>query len=132
MPTERDIRLDNYGISKYAYRELKYFCLQYGEKKQKLAALLGLSAITYSGMPNCKSSVSPVESKLEKAEKLSQEIEMIEQAAIDADSGIYQSLIANVSKGIGFYDLVVPCDKKYFYSKRRKFFYLLAEKKGML
>ncbi|MDF2686467.1 MAG: hypothetical protein K0S55_1649, partial [Clostridia bacterium] len=36
MSDKRDIKLDEFNISNYAYRELKYFCLQYQEKKRKL------------------------------------------------------------------------------------------------
>jgi hypothetical protein len=35
MSNKRDINLRMYGMSKYSYRELKYFCLQYHEKKSK-------------------------------------------------------------------------------------------------
>jgi len=29
MPSKRDLKLDEYNIGKYAYRELHNFCLQY-------------------------------------------------------------------------------------------------------
>lgn len=132
LANARDLKLDSYGISKYAYRELKNFCLQYGEKKQKLAAIRGLSAVTYEGMPHGTDIGDPTQVKAERAERLEADIKLIEQTAIEADSGIYQSLIANVSSGISYFDLIVPCDKKYFYEKRRKFFYILAQKRGMI
>ena len=36
MANKRDLRLHKYGISKYRYRELRNFCLQYGEWRDKL------------------------------------------------------------------------------------------------
>ena len=36
MPMKKDLKLDQYDISPYAYRELHNFCLQYPEKKRRL------------------------------------------------------------------------------------------------
>lgn len=132
MKRQRDLSLDDYGISKNAYRELKYFCLQYGEKKQQLSALRGLSAVTYSGMPHGTGTSNPTQLKAEKTDRLLKDINLIEQSAIEADDGIYQSLIANVTTGASYYDLIVPCDKNTFYSKRRKMFHILALKRNMI
>lgn len=132
MPKHRDLILDDYGISKYAYRELKNFCLQYGEKKQKLSALRGLSAITYSGMPHSTNVSNPTQNNAEKAIKYQKDIELIEQTAIEVDSGIYQGIIANVTTGASYFDLIVPCSKDYFYEHRRIFFYMLAKKRDMI
>ena len=39
MPMKKDLKLDQYDISPYAYRELHNFCLQYPEKKRRLREL---------------------------------------------------------------------------------------------
>ena len=39
LPNKRDLKLDEYDIGKYAYRELHNFCLQYPEKKKRITEL---------------------------------------------------------------------------------------------
>ena len=43
MPNKRDLRMEKYKISTNRYRELKYFCMQYREKKSRLRAITELS-----------------------------------------------------------------------------------------
>ncbi len=138
MPNERDLKLDEYGISKYAYEELKAFCLQYPEKKRKIGDLHNpLRAMNYDGMPHGSGVGEPTARAAELAAILSHDCEMIEQAAIEADSAIYQEILKNVTRhGVGYWQLrcvdEIPCSKKYFYKQRRKFFYILACKKQMI
>lgn len=130
MPNHRKLALNPYLISEYRYRELLNFCRQYGEKKQKLAAERGLSAITYSGMPHGSGTGDPTAEKAERAQKWIQDIELIEEVAKEVDPTIYQSLIANVTnEHTPFEFLSVPCGRRQFYEARRKFFYLLDKKK---
>ena len=44
----RDIKLSDYNISRAKYNELKYFCIQYAEKKQKLQDAYGLKYDCFS------------------------------------------------------------------------------------
>lgn len=135
MPNERDLRLDKYAISKYAYRELKYFCLQYPEKKAELARLHNsqylLHPIDYDGMPHGSTSGNPTVMAGERAAYLSSECELIEQTALETDAGIYPWILLSATQGIPFEELGrVPCGRRQFYEKRRKFFFLLSRKKG--
>lgn len=138
MPNERDIQLDKYEISKYAYRELKYFCLQYPEKKAWLNRLHSsqylLRPTAVDGMPHSSDPGNPTAHAGEKAARLSRDCELIEQTAIEADAGIYQQLLKAVTQDVSYWQLKccdgIPCGKDYFYACRRKFFYLLAKKQG--
>lgn len=116
MPDQRDLNLSSFGISKNAYRELHYFCLQYSEKKRRLHRLTGLN-----------DRLPPLVEQ-----RLRGDLELIEQAAVQADSGIYQQLLENVTEGTCYWDLDVPCSKQYFYKRRREFFRLLAARKQMI
>lgn len=135
MPNERDLKLDKYSISKYAYRELKYFCLQYPEKKAELARLHNsqylLRPTAYDGMPHGSGTGNPTVMAAERALRLSAECELVEQTAIETDAGIYAQLLYSVTNGIPFEELGrVPCGRRQFYEQRRKFFFLLSSKKG--
>lgn len=109
MANKRDIKLDEYNISAYAYRELKYFCYQYGEKKKKMQGGY---------------------------EKVSADVCLIEQAAAEAGAEIYPFLLEAVTTDRSYVNLKmmfdIPCGEKYFNKRRRKFFYLLAKKRGMV
>lgn len=136
MPNERDLKLDEYAISKYAYRELKYFCLQYPEKKRRIADLHNpLRAMNYDGMPHGTSPGEPTARAAELAATLSRDCEMIEQAAIETDSRIYQWLILSVTEGVPYHFLKtlkdIPCGYNYFYQKVHKFFFLLSKKRNL-
>lgn len=125
----RNTHLEKNGISHDKYMELKYFCKQYPEKKEKLCSLSELKAVTYSGMPHGTEIDKPTERMALLKERLQNDIALIEQTAIEADSSIYQEILKNVTEGISYFYLDVPCSKKYFYHAKDKFFILLAEKK---
>lgn len=112
--SKKDIKLDQYHISKEQYRELRYFCLQYPQKKKKR-------------MTNTR---SPVQ------EQYLKDCELIEQTAIEADSEWYQQLIAGVTEDLPWYCLRLrrglALSEKQYNHKRRIFFYLLAKKKKMI
>jgi homoserine kinase len=137
MPNKRDIKLDEYNISKYAYRELSNFCLQYPEKKQKLLDMRNpLKAQQYSDMPHGSGVGDPTAAAAIRAAALAKDTELIEQTAIEADAGIYQYIILAVTQQGVNYEILrvckdIPCGREYFYLRRRLFFYLLAKKRGM-
>lgn len=60
--TERDVNLSEFNISKYAYRELRYFCLQYHEKKEKAAMARSLPGLG-DGMPHGSGVSDPTETR---------------------------------------------------------------------
>jgi len=138
MPNKRDIKLDEYKISKFAYRELSNFCLQYPEKIKNLKDLRDpLKAQQYSDMPHGSGVGDPTMESAIRAAQLSKDTELIEQTAIETDTGIYQYIILAVTEQGVNYEILkalkgIPCGKNYFYTRRRYFFYLLAKKKGML
>jgi len=96
MPQNRDINLNNYNISKNAYRELLYFCLQYPEKKIKTN--------DPCAERDCK---------------------IIEQIAIKAAPEFYDALIKNIAFGTQYRYLNIPCGINQFYLARKKFYYFL-------
>jgi hypothetical protein len=137
MPNKRDIRLDNYNISKYAYRELSNFCLQYPEKKQELLDMRNpLKCQQYSDMPHSSSVGEPTAIAAERAVKLSVDTELIEQTAIDTDAIMYQYIILSATQGVPYCYLKslknIPCYEREFIRLRRLFFYKLALKRGMI
>lgn len=129
MPNQKDLNLEKYEISKYRYRELKNFCLQYNEKKQQLTALRGLGAVIYNDEPHGSGISNPTAAKAERAQQLARDIDLIEQTVMEVDSVNYDSLLANVTATNLPYEYLSPaCGRRQFYEGRRKFFYLLDKK----
>lgn len=126
---KRDMKLSDYNISRAKYNELKYFCMQYEEKKQKLNKSYGIKAVVNDGMPKGNLPGNPVERTAIQNAMLRKDIELIEQTAVEADPEIYQWLMKNVTEGIPYEWLNVPAGRRQFYESRRYFFYLLSQKR---
>ncbi|MCD7998982.1 MAG: hypothetical protein LUH21_17310 [Clostridiales bacterium] len=126
---KRDMKLSDYNISRAKYNELKYFCMQYEEKKKELHKGYGLGAVVNDGMPKGNTPGNPTERVAIRNTMLQNDVELIEQTAMEADPDIYQWLLKNVTEGIGYDYLAVPMNRTDFYCSRKYFFYLLSQKR---
>lgn len=54
---------------------------------------------------------------------------LIEQTAIEADPETYDLLLKNVTEGISYEYMAIPRGRRQFYMRRRKFFWLLSERR---
>lgn len=126
---KRDMKLSDYHISRARYNELKYFCMQYYEKKQRLAHAYELNSMKNDGQPRGNSVGNPTEKKALDNIKLQKEIELIEQTAKEADEEISKWLLMNVTEGIAYEYMNAPISRTKFYDTRRYFFYLLSTKR---
>lgn len=125
--TMRDynIRLDNYGISRARYKELMWACRQYNEREKKIRELYGLHAVANDGMPHGTAVGNPTQQSAEAILKLLEKQQVIEQAAQAADPAQWRALLKGVTQGVRFEELPYYGGRNQFFSKRRKFFYLL-------
>lgn len=118
----RTIKLDQYGISRWRYEELRAFCRQYDEKKHAAAAMLG---------PKTRKSKNETEHIVIKREQLIRDVEMIEKAAKEVGDGSwYAALILNCCQGVSYSRIPaesMPTSNNAAYFKaRREFFFRLA------
>lgn len=128
--TRKDISLKKYDISSAKYRELKYFCLQYEEWKSIINSdASAIKAVTLSDMPSAHNPSDMTSAIAIKRAEVRAKCELIEQTAIEADNEIYKYIIKNVTQGVLYEYMPVPCGRRQFYSARRKFFYLLSKKR---
>ncbi len=129
MPNTRDINLEEYQISKYRYRELKNFCLQYREKQSRLLSLTEIGSpsteATGGGGTSDRTSTMAI-----KRMELQHDIALIEQTAMETNADIYPYIINHVADGIPYEYMDVPMGRRQFYDMRKKFFFLLSQKKG--
>ncbi len=125
MGDKRKIDMSGFNISSYAYKELEYFCMQYGEKKRLIKYGYGPKALRFTPV-RVKGGIS--DSTFETANQLIKikcDVEMIENAAKETDEQLYKYIIKNVTEGVPYEVLNVPCGRRQFYDKRKLFFYKL-------
>lgn len=122
-------RLEKYGISHNRHMELRYFCKQYLQKKELLKSVTCLNGISYSDMPSGNQINNTTEKLALKILRLKEDIEVIEQSAIAANSLFYQAIIKNVTQGTNYFYLNVPCSERYFYRAVENFYIILDENK---
>ena len=127
-------RRNKYYISKERYLELKHFCLQYGEWKQKrveLAQSMGLSAIPIERLPvgsdiSDKTAIAAIE-----LNRFRDKMELVEFISTVTDREIGSYIFTAVTEGMSYQTLLaqfeVPFGKDMFYDRYRKFFFLLDE-----
>lgn len=130
----RDMTWEDYGISKYRYRELKAFCLQYHEKLKELS--YGLTSAGDDVNIRSGKIGRPTESQAIRNARYSKDTGMIEQAAIAASAEIYPWILASVTEDFSYDELEghtklgrIPVCKKDFYGIRRKFYAVLDQKR---
>lgn len=127
---ERPLNLDEYGISKERYLELKHFCKRYAEMRLEIVSARGLDAVSNDGLPHGNGKADPTARKADRALKLSTDVRIIEDAAREADPLNWCALLKNVTEGTAYEYQPVYCGRRQFYESRRKFFWILDKKKG--
>ena len=129
MVKKRDMRLSDYNISRAKYNELKYFCMQYSEKKREIQKNTGLKSVVNDGLPRGNGVGHPVENMALRNVALQADLDLITETIKEADAEIAQWLFKNITEGIPYEWMDVPKGRKQFYESRRYFFYLLAQKR---
>lgn len=130
----RDRNYDDYGISKHRYMELKAFCRQYDEKKQKIK--YGLSAVQYSHMPKPDYEESPTERQAIKNHLYKEDCSIIEEACKQANPVIWKYIMRSVTQGLTYEHIEfdselgrIPVGKTDFYGYRKLFYHYLDKLK---
>lgn len=130
----RPLNERKYNISKHRFAEVYHFCLQYSEWKDELKYKMdNLNGVQITDMPTSHSNESSVETLAIRRAALEGKCKVIEQTAIETDSEIYQYIIKAVTNEFISYNYLykvmdIPCGKKMYYDRRRKFYYLLSQK----
>jgi hypothetical protein len=134
MP-RREFYTGKYALSKEEFLSAKYYALRYNAWLAEYNSLKdSMGAITVDDMPHAKNNISNPNQRLaERRAELREKMEIIEQAAKDANPEIARELmIMATNYDMTFERLKAECDIPYestqFYKYRRKFYYLLSKK----
>lgn len=135
MGNVRPLNQSKYGISKNRFWELYYWCLQYNEWKKELKYNTNtVGAMEITDMPTSRNFGDSTQQLAMRRVMLEQNCRLIEQTAIEADSDIYQYILKAVTEEditFRYLKLImeIPCERKMYYDRRRKFYWLLSQKK---
>lgn len=143
---EYRINMSPWGISRWAYEELRAFCRQYPEKKAEANALLGVRSACHvveytvgngdkrqtlgTVMPRGNATSNPVEDTIMKRLRLLEDCDLIDRVAGETDGGEWkEALILNCCYGKGYEYIdpaILPTSKRNaFFQARREFFFRL-------
>lgn len=126
---------NQYWIEKHRYYELKHFCLQYPIWRRYYAMLEGYPSSWPKAIPPCKTNnVSDPVAKCAMARVFySNRMNMVEQAAKEADEKLFCYILKGVTEGVSYdymrVNLSIPCCKDTYYDLYRRFFWLLSKER---
>lgn len=121
-------------IGKHRYLELKHFCLQYPEWKEEYERL-GYPLRGYrSDMERIENPFSdPTGDAAIRRAKILNQMKLIEQAAIEADSELARYILFAVTTGVSYEYLEtrqeIPCCRQTYYDRYRRFFWCLSRER---
>lgn len=135
MANVRPLNNKKYHISKHRFAELYHFCLQYNEWKLDLRYRTDtVKSAGCIGEKLPQGDQNPTETLAIERVILEEKCRLIEDTVREAEPEIYPYLLKAVTnEDITFLYLKemmgIPCGKDLYYDRRRRFYYLLAQKK---
>lgn len=121
-----------YHLSKHRYLELKHFCLQYEEWKERLKEISEIQAheIRMKGSDGVSNETERI--AIERT-VLVNHIELVERTCMEADKSLWFYLLKGVTEERTYVYLSnmmkIPCGKDMYYDRYRRFFWLLDKSK---
>lgn len=120
---------NKYYIPKHRFYELYHYCLQYQEWLDEYNSIVQLSGISADTQPGSGIG-DPTFAKAEKGLALWEKMEEVRKAAAAADPQLSKYILLAVTKEGASYQylrnvLGMPCSRKMFYDRRRKFYWIM-------
>ena len=127
---------NKYYIDKHRHYELKHFCLQYPIWK-KAYNEAAKSCVSAANLEFERSTNGPSDITMKYAMKkmyYAERIELIENAAKEADECLYAYILKAVTEELSYTHLKsrlnIPCGRDTYYDRYRKFFWLLSKSRN--
>lgn len=121
---------NKYWVEKHRHYELKHFCLQYPIWKKIYSEIDGMNRFG-EHMDGVKNNLpgDPTFKNVDKKLYFYRRMELIEQAAIEADPDLACYILKGVTEGLSYTHLKsrleIPCSKDTYYDRYRRFFWIL-------
>lgn len=127
---------NKYWISRHKYYELKHFCLQYPEWRDRYRELSEFDTgccLTFSVRDKNSRHSDPTAERAVLLAEYSTKMKLIEETAMDADRELYRYILKAVTEGFSFVQLKqmydIPCSRDMFYERYRRFFWILNRRR---
>ena len=127
---------NRWWIPKYRYLELKYFCLQYPMWKREYADILASLNYSSSGS-EIKNQIEFIDRTADAAirlNNLNSKISLVGTIANEIDPEIGDYIFKAVTDNLSFVNLKmryeIPCERKMYYDRYRKFFWSLDKNRN--
>lgn len=136
MGNVRPLNHSKYGISKNRFKELYYWCLQYDEWKDELKYKMDtVRSVEITDMPASHQNGDATQHLAIRRAELDHNCKLIEQTINETDPELSQYLMKAVTDENITYRYLkmimgIPCCKDVYYDRRRKFYWLLSQKKN--
>ena len=122
---------NKYWISKHRHYELKHFCLQYVDWKRNYINSDGYNPVASES--DTVFSDRTAKYGILRA-KYIDKIKLIENAAKEADSDLYEYILLGVTEGLSYTHLKtklnIPCGRDMYYDRYRRFFWILSNSRN--
>lgn len=123
-------KTNKYWISKNRFYELRYFCLQYPFWKKQYEEVDGMYGRAIDSIYSKLHTPSdPTSKAVEMRSTYFDRMEVVEQAAIEADPYLASYILKAVTEGLSYNylktKLEIPCGRDMYYDRYRRFFWLL-------
>ncbi|MBS4959320.1 MAG: hypothetical protein KHZ62_00675 [Clostridiales bacterium] len=134
MAEVRPINEKRYGVSKHKFLETYHFCLQYNEWLRELQVETDtVQSPVLTDLPPDKTTRDKTGMLAVKRAQLDKKRRLVEETAREAAPEIFPWLLKAVTTNGASYIYLkermdIPCGKDLFYDRRRKFYWLLANK----
>lgn len=124
---------NKYWIDKHRHYELKHFCLQYPSWKRAYADCDNISLISSAAerLPASNLPGDPTAKRAMLKAYYAERIDLIEKAAMEADSALCDYILKAVTEELSYTylksKLKIPCGKDMYYDRYRRFFWILNQ-----
>ena len=131
---QRRKRNRQYSIDKATRQTVRAYCLLYPKWQREHASLIGLQS--RSGDHGGSGRTDPTASQAIRAAHLGEKIFQLEDAVRTVAPEIYKELLLGVTRSGMTFDVLkrnkgIPCERDYYYQKRREFYELMSARLGL-
>lgn len=132
MPRKELSKKNKYWLPAEEYATVYHYAKQYPLWEAELRAIGGVSGVSYEGEAVQTSNESdPTQTHGIRRAEISAKMDAVRGAVDEAAPEIAEFLLLGVAHGLTFYQLQergIPCGRKYYYERRRRFYWILARK----
>lgn len=118
-----------YHLSKHRYLELKHYCLQYPEWRDRVRELTDICSSTFETKGSNWPTSETERLALERI-RLKNRIELVEKTAMETDQSLWFYILQGVTEDRTYTYLRnvmdIPCGKNMYYDRYRAFFWRLS------